>query len=582
MKHIYTYMITAALAALALAGCRNEESIAFNLDTDKIASGADGGRYNLKVSAQNVWVASTEAPWITISPANGNGSVTCQVQVDSAVATTSRTAEIRIEDQVTFDDKVITVTQEGYRYTIMPQTTTFEIPNYEADANRYFEVKVKANMDFLVSADQNWVSVPGEDPEKNPSVYFFSGDRGERPRECTVRVNWEVNTNGETNLPRKAVLTFTPATDASISDYVTDEIEIVQDAATPITGTPRQKDSTALMAIARSLNVWDPWDGSSPMSTWSDVRLWEDGDDCPEDWIGRVRYVRFYMCGTENADCIPYEVRYLEAAEELVFYSNNNKERLNLSTGPYLSELANLKRLTIAYFGLTKLDPSITELKNLEYLNLAGNNFQTIPSEIFTLMDNPDFHALLLNTNYRSLVYDLSNATNLNNLGGFYDETEEQFHRLLMHEKLDTLTLGVNYFRGSLPTFLNSDGTVEAGVRTYDQYLQENPGAADSLSVLTGKNMPCVLPNIKYFTLNNNRLTGMLPKWLLYHPNLDWIDPFTLVFAQEGSLPREEDGTVINAGFDNVPIDFDYEGVEGADYGGYYDLYTTKELAPNN
>ena len=151
-----------------------------------------------------------------------------------------------------------------------------------------------------------------------------------------------------------------------------------------------------------------------------------------------------------------------------------------------------------------------------------------------------------------------------------------------MHEKLDTLTLGVNYFRGSLPTFLNSDGTVEAGVRTYDQYLLDNPGAADSLSVLAGKNMPCVLPNIKYFTLNNNRLTGMLPKWLLYHPNLDWIDPFTLVFAQEGSLPREEDGTVINAGFDNVPIDFDYEGVKGADYGGYYELYTTKELAPNN
>ena len=478
MKHIYTYMITAALAALALAGCRNEESIAFNLDTDKIASAADGGRYNLKVSAQNGWVASTEAPWITISPANGNGSVTCQVQVDSAVATTSRTAEIHIQDQVTFDDKVVTVTQEGYRYTIMPQTTTFEIPNYEADAKRYFEVKVKANTNFSLSAPgASWITVPGE-KEEYPSVYFFKGDRGVRPREFTVRVEWAVNTDASVTDPRTAELVFAPATDsgtpdADISDFDTENINVIQDAATPITGTPRQKDSTALMAIARSLNVWDPWDGSSPMSTWSDVRLWEDGDDCPENWIGRVRYVRFYMCGTENADCIPYEVRYLEAAEELVFYSNNNKERLNLSTGPYLSELANLKRLTIAYFGLTKLDPSITKLKNLEYLNLAGNNFQTIPSEIFTLMDNPDFHALLLNTNYRSLVYDLSNATNLNNLGGFYDETEEQFHRLLMHEKLDTLTLGVNYFRGSLPTFLNSDGTVEAGVRTYDQYLQE-------------------------------------------------------------------------------------------------------------
>ena len=46
--------------------------------------------------------------------------------------------------------------------------------------------------------------------------------------------------------------------------------------------------------------------------------LWEDGDDCPEDWIGRVKYARFYMCGTEETDCIPYEVRYLTAAEELV------------------------------------------------------------------------------------------------------------------------------------------------------------------------------------------------------------------------------------------------------------------------
>ena len=357
------------------------------------------------MSAQNGWVASTEAPWITISPANGNGSVTCQVQVDSAVATTSRTAEIHIQDQVTFDDKVVTVTQEGYRYTIMPQTTTFEIPNYEADAKRYFEVKVKANTNFSLSAPgASWITVPGE-KEEYPSVYFFKGDRGVRPREFTVRVEWAVNTDASKTDPRTAELVFAAATDsgtpdADIQDFDTENINVTQAAATPITGTPRQKDSTALMAIARSLNVWDPWDGSAPMSTWSDVRLWEDGDDCPEEWIGRVKYVRFYMCGTENADCIPYEVRYLDAAEELVFFSNNNKERLNLSTGPYLSELAELKRLTIAYFGLTKLDPSITNLKKLEYLNLAGNNFQTIPSEIFTLMDNPDFHALLLNTNY--------------------------------------------------------------------------------------------------------------------------------------------------------------------------------------
>ena len=104
-----------------------------------------------------------------------------------------------------------------------------------------------------------------------------------RPREFTVRVEWAVNTDASKTDPRTAELVFAPATDsgtpdADIQDFDTENINVTQAAATPITGTPRQKDSTALMAIARSLNVWDPWDGSSPMSTWSDVRLWEDGD----------------------------------------------------------------------------------------------------------------------------------------------------------------------------------------------------------------------------------------------------------------------------------------------------------------
>ena len=121
-------------------------------------------------------------------------------------ATTSRTAEIHIQDQVTFDDKVVTVTQEGYRYTIMPQTTTFEIPNYEADAKRYFEVKVKANTNFSLSAPgASWITVPGE-KEEYPSVYFFKGDRGVRPREFTVRVEWAVNTDASKTDPRKPIL----------------------------------------------------------------------------------------------------------------------------------------------------------------------------------------------------------------------------------------------------------------------------------------------------------------------------------------------------------------------------------------
>ena len=60
--------------------------------------------------------------------------------------------------------------------------------------------------------------------------------------------------------------------------------------------------------------------------------------------------------------------------------------------------------------------------------------------------------------------------------------------------------------------------------------------------------LPKVWPKMRRFTINYNRMTGMLPDWLLYHPALDWWIPFTFVFVQEG---KDEYGK--NAGFDNEP-----------------------------
>lgn len=580
MKHIYRYL-SCAVAVLALFGCKVGNETVFGIDTESIASGPDGGTFPMNVSAGNEWVAYTDAPWITISPANGSGPVRCKVQVDSAVADVARAAEIYIQNQETFENKVIKVSQDGYSYSIISDKVTVDIPNYSDYGTRYFDLRVRTNTDFMVNVSEgaDWIVVPGD--SNVPGSYHFNGNRGVRPRTVNVRVEWYNNTDASTTDARTATLTFTPLTQTGETagfECETNDVTVTQEAAEQIEAGTRQGDSTALMSISRALNVSSPWDESTNMSTWSNVRLWEDGDDCPEDWIGRVKYARFYMCGTEETDCIPYEVRYLTAAEELVFYSNTNKERMDLSTGPYLSELKDLKRLTIAYFRLTDLDPSFSGLESLEYLNLAGNNFQTVPEEIFEFKNRPGFHALLLNTNYRSLIYDLSNATNLDNLGGLYDET--RLKDLFLWENLDTLTLSVNYLRGSLPTFLDESGAVEPGVPVYDEaYFAGHPGAADTLSCLTG--MPRILPKAKTFTINNNRFTGKIPQWLLYHPGLDWMDPFTLIFHQEGSLPREEDGNVVDAGFSNTPVDFDYEGVEGAEFGGYYDFFRNKKLSPN-
>ena len=182
----------------------------------------------------------------------------------------------------------------------------------------------------------------------------------------------------------------------------------------------------------------------------------------------------------------------------------------------------------------------------------------------------PKLHVLRLANNQRRLIYDLSNNISTD-FGGFYDETAhngEQFgpfpSRLLKWTAdeangvtgLDTLVLSVNYFQGSIPSF-EDDNTV--GYYTEHDIIN----SADTLprKMLTVKK---VMPQLKMFTINLNRLTGPLPEWLLYHPSLDWWDPGTLIFTQEG-----KDGLGNLAGFSNQPANMNY----------YYEVYTKKKQA---
>lgn len=572
------YIILAALAVM-LASCTVEPEVTFGLDLSEIKTGPDGGSYSLNVSSGNSWVASTEASWITISPANGSASELCTVKVDSALVNAlpdqeSRTAEIYIQDQKTFEDRVIKVTQDNYGYFLLSDKVTFDIPNFGEYGTRNINFNVRSNHDFTVKitypegTTRQWLLF--ENGSSVSPVFDFDGNRGARPRNVPVHLTWDNNsstamTSDEEPQPRSAVIEFIPVNpDGGQASIVADKntVEVIQEAAAKVIPNTRQADSTAIVAIANIMNISSAFDSSTSMDMWDNVTLWEEGEN-----IGRVRSVTFSSCHTLEKECIPFEVSYLTAVESLTFYSNDNKERYNFSTGPYLAALKdNLKRLTIAYFGLTELDPSIKELVNLEYLNLAGNNFQSIPEELAAFGgDGYKLHALLLNTNYRTYVYDLSNAANLTNLGGLHDTEPDQLKNLLLMERLDTLTLGMNYLRGELPTFMTGSD-VEANIPVYDDdFFNENSDefGRDSLDVLTG--MPRILPRLKLFTINGDRFVGEIPDWLLYHPRLDWMDPFTLIFPQEGIYIDEDDNKKIG-GFTNRPVDFDY----------YYDFFKNK------
>lgn len=534
MKAIkYTAIFFAAVAAIACSD--KDKGVEFGLDSRHIDIGAEGGTRIVRIASSDNWIATTDEPWLTISPANGRGSVDCRIIIDSALRSTPRQGVVRIQNQQTWSNEEITIDQQGFDYAISLEQSSVDVDNFAEFGKRHFDVKVKTNVDFDVVIPDNagWL--------RNETKYAVTLDRGIRPREVTVRFDWNINS---APLERIADIVFRPKSDVELSRH--DNLTVTQSAAPKIEENTRQGDSVALLGIARSLNMWSDWDNSDRMDNWDNVVLWEEGMEgyTPEK-AGRVKSAQFTMFQTKEG--LPFEVQYLTAAESLTFYSNVNSFRYDLDPGDAITKLTQLRRLTLFSYGLSALNDDFKNLKNLEYLDLRGNNFQSVP-EVLTPENLPNLRALLLGANQRNLVYDLSNNT-IEQLGGLYDEKEFP-RKLLAWEKLDTLVLSVNYLQGTLPTF--EDDPSWPRYTEQDIANSTNDKGVDTLPrALIGT--PKVLPHATMFAINLNRLTGTLPDWLLHHPGLDWWIPFILVFSQEG---KDTEGR--SAGFDNEPVNLDY------------------------
>lgn len=546
MKHIL--YITALLGTLGLAACSDDDTnVPFGPDSKEIAVGADGGTCTIRIASGDAWIATTDAPWITVSPANGRGTVDCQIIVDSALLETPRRGVIRFQNQQSNDNQEITVTQEGYAYAITLDEPEVSVENFALLDERYFDVKVKTNVDFDVA-------IPDTTGWLQYDSYKVDIDRGIRPREVTVRFKWNIS-----SIPRvrNAEISFLPKQEVTLGRQ--DKLYVAQKAAEEIKKDTREGDSVALLGISRSLNTWSgEWDSSQSMDMWDDVVLWEEHMEgyTPEK-AGRVKSVSFMFFATKEG--IPFEVQYLTAAEEITFFSNTNIHLKSLSTGDAITKLPQLKRLTISGYGLTELHPDFKNLSKLEYLDLSSNNFQKLP-DVLSKENLPELHALVMNANQRKPVYDLSNSIQTD-IGGLVDEPE--FPRRLFEWGLDTLRLSVNYLQGSLPSFGTADAPQDGWTEFYteeDIANSANDKGVDTLPrALIGT--PKVMPHTMYMAINLNRLTGELPYWLLYHPALDYWYPEILVFNQEGINANGQ-----TAGFSNEPVNMNY----------YYDFYTTK------
>lgn len=596
LKYYITGLFVLGLALFNSCKDENELTSGFSIDKEEITIGENGGVETIQVSGNAKWQTTIDATWVRVLPSNGVGSTLCEVKVDSSVVAEPRYAEIlyMAEGGTT---KTVKITQTGYMKGVFVENADQEIiiENSGEYGKRYYNLRVTANIDFDVTVDageSNWLKYADKVPEY---------DYGDRPRTFYQRFDWETNVQES---ERTAIVTITPkGDDANVAEPLV--LNFRQKSAPEITDN-RAGDSLAILSIYESMKGMLAWDSSENMMYWDGVELWKATDkevkEKPE-LLGRLKSVKFRLF--ETYESIPYQVKYLWTAKSIYFSGNSNTFLKSIALGPEICELAqygNLKELTISAYGLVSLPDDFKELgKTLETLDLSSNNFEykeeTFNTNGLGVINKDNFKELkrlrLSKISRYDTTRDLSQVAENDSVGfrwrtGYGTFTtpptqtsnEDYFKMLLAWDTLEELSLSLNLLEGELPS---DEELLQLGIREYTEQdiIDAEYFKNDSITVEDAKNYlladdkntheaaPRVWPKMKSLSINLNFLTGKLPKWILYHPYLEFWNPFSMIFTQETDAINS-DGKI--AGFDNEPTNLSNYSSTG--YGkGYYEVY---------
>lgn len=521
-------------AGLMTASCSDSDDVdipgGLAIDKEQIEIAAEGGSEQLAIAASQNWVANVDEPWLMLTPANGVGSTTATVVVDSTLMNGRRTTDI-----VFIGDngqrRTVSVKQFGYGKQIDIKEPTVEIENSESYDKRAFESLISANVECKIgkieySFEGDMTDAEKAENEKEREGWLLNSkdedkltgtnlgivlDRKARPRSVKFKFRWAMNVVPAVRVA-KVHLVPVKAEDQLVDadgKPIDDVILTVRQKAAPKIEDNRAGDSLSVIMINQKLGSIATFDSSDNMRNWSGVTLWEATDafvkDHPEA-LGRVRSVKFSMFNLKSGETLPKEVGNLKFLESFSVAANENNQIREVNLGDEICSLKYLKNLTVQAYGLTQLPSNFVNLgKSLETLNLVSNNFNKL-SDITNIVNEKNFPKLRNLILYAQRRTDV--VTNIASLGeknasgvyvynnypiGLYGKVNagsadrQALLKLLTWDKLNTLELSYCFLEGELPTDEEMTEALEAaGKATRYSRADFSTNKADYLDKLVG------------------------------------------------------------------------------------------------
>lgn len=485
-------------AGLMTASCSDSDDVdipgGLAIDKEQIEIAAEGGSEQLAIAASQNWVANVDEPWLMLTPANGVGSTTATVVVDSTLMNGRRTTDIAfIGDNG--QRRTVTIKQFGYGKQIDIKEPTVEIENSESYDKRAFESLISANVECKIgkieysfegdmtdaekaeneSEREGWLLNSKDEDKLTGTNLGIVLDRKARPRSVKFKFRWAMNVVPAVRVAKVHLVPVKAEDELVDADGkpIDDVILTVRQKAAPKIEDNRAGDSLSVIMINQKLGSIATFDSSDNMRNWSGVTLWEATDDFVKshpEALGRVRSVKFSMFNLKSGETLPKEVGNLKYLESFSVAANENNQIREVELGDEICSLKYLKNLTVQAYGLTQLPAGFAKLgSSLESLNLVSNNFNKL-SDITNIVNEKNFPKLRNLTLYAQrrtdVVVDIASLGEMNGSVYVYNNypiglygkvnagtaDRQALLKLLTWDKLNTLELSYCFLEGELPT----------------------------------------------------------------------------------------------------------------------------------